>query len=71
MAEECNYSFSNLFFAAYDRYQTSEEMGEFLILNQENKNNKVMEWAKKAGWQTQERIGTDGKKYLAFAPNFT
>ena len=56
MSQESNYSFSNLFFAAFDRYQTSQEMGMFLKLSQEDKNREIVSWAQKAGWQTQERI---------------
>lgn len=71
ISEECNYSFSNLFFAAFDRYQTSEEMAQFVSLDQDNKNKKVIEWAAKVHWQTQEKMGTDGKTYIAFALSFS
>jgi hypothetical protein len=71
MAIECAYSFSDLFEAVYLRKPTIKETANFGNMNQEDKNNIVKKWAQKAGWETKERIGTDGLLYIAFAPTFT
>lgn len=70
MGIECNYSFFDLFRAAFKREPTIEEIAQFENLDQESKNKQVKGWAEKAVWQTKDKIGSDGKTYTAFAPTF-
>jgi hypothetical protein len=70
MCIECAYSFADLFKAAVKREPASEELKSLYALPQTVRNEKVKEWAEIAGWETRERTGSDGKIYVAFAPNF-
>ena len=68
MGIECAYSFDDLHFAAMKKHFSALESERFLRLNQQSKNDLVAQWAAKAGWQTEERIGSDGLVYIAFWP---
>lgn len=68
MAEECDYSFNDLFVAAEKRQMSEKEKSEFLALRQEAINEQVRVLAQKAGWGTMDKIGTDGRIYRAFCP---
>ena len=67
---ECAYGFQDLFFAAFGRMPDDTEIGEFMLLDQPEKNLRVKEWAELAGWETQERVGDDRVVYTAFAPEW-
>ena len=67
---ECAYSFRDLFQAAFGREAKPEEMDEFSHLTQEEKNQKVKEWAKLADWNTLDKVGADGQTYTAFYPKW-
>lgn len=64
----CNYSFDDLYSAAYGKKITLQEKKELQKLPQEKINSCVVEWAQKAGWKTKEKRGTDGNIYLSFHP---
>lgn len=68
MGIECDYSFKDLYFAAFGEAPTQDEMVEFLRLDQDVRNERVKLWAEKAGWGTDDRVGTDGPVYTAFCP---
>ena len=68
MAEECAYSFADLFFAANKRVMTIAEKHSFMALTQKAINEKVKAMASSAGWGTKDKRGTDGKLYTAFCP---
>lgn len=65
---ECHYSFSDLFQAAHKRPPENQEAMEFVLASQDARNTLVKKWAILAGWATEDRVGTDGKIYTAFAP---
>jgi hypothetical protein len=71
MSIECAYSFFDLFRAAFKREPTIEEIAHFENLPQSGKNEMVKQWAAAAAWEAQDRVGTDGQTYTAFAPTFT
>lgn len=66
METSCQFSFDDLFQAAFGRVITEKERRELYGLSQTDRNQRVGEWAKKAGWQTEDRVGTDGIEYRAF-----
>lgn len=68
MSQACAYGFSDLFQAAHGRQPEGSELMELRALALEERNQKVREWADKAGWQTKQMLGQDGKEYTAFAP---
>ncbi len=70
MAIECVFSFNDLYKAAFGKQPGELELKSFTSLNQKQRNGLVEKWARQAGWQTKEKLGSDGKIYLAFAPKF-
>lgn len=68
MGPECNYSFKDLYMAAYGANMSSEDIKQFSFLSQAERNVKVLEWARLAGWGTDDRLGSDGQLYTAFCP---
>lgn len=71
MGIECSYSFWDLFSKAYGRGATEKEKKDFFALTQDARNELVKQWADLASWEIDERVGTDGKIYTAFAPTFS
>lgn len=68
MGVECDYSFEMLYKAAFGKSISKKEKSRLQILDQENINLLVKEWAQKAGWNTKIKFGQDGKEYLSFYP---
>jgi len=66
--EECNYSFYDLYKAAFGHRIALKEKIAFQKLSQEEINSLVIQWAKDAGWKTKKKKGTDKKFYLSFHP---
>jgi hypothetical protein len=66
--EECNYSFYDLYKAAYGHRIPLKEKRELQKLSQDKINDLVMIWAKEAGWKTKKKKGTDKNIYLSFHP---
>tara|TARA_Y100000389_G_C17022133_1_gene299324 strand:- start:73 stop:273 length:201 start_codon:yes stop_codon:yes gene_type:complete len=64
MKNTCRYSFSDLFRAAGKTLNKTY----FFSLPQEDINRYVKELCKIAKWQWEDRVGTDGVLYTAFAP---
>ncbi len=48
---------------------TSEEKTELYSLSQQKRNEKVGEWAKKIGWQTEDIASQEGIVYRSFWPS--
>jgi hypothetical protein len=71
MLTECNYSFTDLYIAAFGRTPSEEELLNFGKISQFERNILVKQWAEKAGWEVKDKIGTDGQVYTAFAPEFS
>ncbi len=69
MGIECAYSFKDLFKATFGQDPSAGELEELYLLSQSEKNAVVAKWAKRAGWTTAVRLGTDGVEYLAFYPS--
>lgn len=65
----CNYSFDDLYNAAFGKNLTSKHKKEFQSLSQEEINKLVLTWAKKAGWKATEVKGDDEIIYISFQPN--
>lgn len=70
MGPECKYSFKDLYAAAYNKQPTADELQGLYALPQEIRNGIVKQWAEKAGWGVEDRLGTDGVNYTAFCPTF-
>ncbi len=70
MLIECAYSFADLHRAAFGRLPSAEEQRRFSALSQPQRNELVRDWARKAGWETRDKTGSDGQLYAAFAPSF-
>lgn len=66
MEYSCQFSFDDLFQARFRRKMNESEKSELYALDQADRNKRVGEWAKKVGWYTEDRIGTDGVEYTAF-----
>lgn len=66
--EECNYSFYDLYKAAYGHRIPLKEKKKLQMLSQDEINAQVLIWAKEAGWKTKKKKGTDKKTYLSFHP---
>ncbi len=67
---ECQYSFYDLFHAAYSKKPTIEQIANFENLSQAGKNELIKKWAEIAGWEVLDKFGEDGVTYTAFAPTF-
>lgn len=70
MAVECAYSFSDLYEAAFGQVPAENFLLQFYALPQSERNIQVVSWARRAGWQTRLRKGSDGLDYQAFASKF-
>ncbi len=63
----CSLGFAELFVLAKGRVWTTEEKAKFEALDQNDRNERVSEWAREAGGiATEDRVGTDGRVYRAF-----
>lgn len=71
MGVECSYSFWDLYKTAFGKEADEALRSDFGKMTQDERNKTVRQWAEKAGWETSERIGSDGLAYTAFAPSFT
>ena len=69
MGIECDYSFDALYQAAFGKKIPKKEKRKFQSLSQDEINTLVSRWAKKAGWDTTEKKGTDGNNFLSFHPS--
>ena len=65
---ECHYSFWDLSEAALGIKVSKDDKKNFLELSQNKKNEQIKHWADTAGWVCEDRRGSDGKIYTAFAP---
>lgn len=63
---ECNYSFEDLYKAAFGRKISEKKKKEFQTLTQKEINDLVNRWAQKAQWKTNKRKGADGEIYISF-----
>ncbi|HKJ17006.1 MAG TPA: hypothetical protein VJ984_06650 [Xanthomonadales bacterium] len=67
MGRECQYSFDDLFRLANERDWTAAEKNDFMLLDQDARNQEVKRLAGMAGGvRTEDRLGTDGLTYTAF-----
>ncbi len=66
--DECDYSFFDLYKAAFGHRIPLKEKRELQKLSQNEINILVSQWAKEAGWKTKKKKGTDKKIYLSFHP---
>ncbi len=64
---ECDFSFQDLYAAAFgkDQKEFTEDLSN---LPQKKINVLVKTWAKKANWETEDRVGSDNMVYTAFYP---
>lgn len=65
---ECDFSFQDLYKAAFKKEATKTFQTKFAKLPQEKRNELVKLWAEKAGWGTKEKMGNDNLVYTAFCP---
>lgn len=65
---ECDYSFDDLYKAAFGLNLNKDQKHKLQSLSQEKINLLVKKWAKKAGWKIRTLKGSDGKSYSAFKP---
>jgi hypothetical protein len=68
MGIECAYSFNDLHLAANGKGLSAQESESFLLLDQNERNALVKQWAELAGWLVEDRVGSDGLVYTAFWP---
>lgn len=68
MNSYCDYSFADLFRAAFKREAEPAELEALFAKPRAEINATVAEWARIAGWQVREMRGLDGEVYLAFWP---
>lgn len=68
MKDICNYSFFDLYKAAFGHKVPLKKKIKFQTLTLEETNSLVAQWTKRAGWKTKNRKGTDGRIYLSFHP---
>jgi len=66
--EYCNYSFDDLYEAAYGKRLERYKKEKLQQLPQEKINSIVKDWSQKAHWKTEEKRGTDKKIYISFYP---
>lgn len=67
MSSECAYSFADLYVASEGKKMSEKFREKFFKMSQEKRNKLVKKWSEKAGWWTEERVGSDGKIYTAFS----
>lgn len=70
MGIECDYSYNDLFKAAYNRLPTSKESKLLSQMTQTDRNEYVRKLAQLAEWEIEEKLGSDNQIYTAFAPRF-
>ena len=68
MSSHCDYSFADLYRAAYGREPDARELAELFGRSRAEINAVVKGWAEQAGWRTREVIGSDGATYVAYWP---
>jgi len=68
MVLNCAYSFDDLHQVVFGCTMTEAEKTALYDLPQTDRNAQVGEWARKIGWQTEDRLGSDGVIYTAFWP---
>ena len=68
MISECNFSFNDLYEAAFGKSLDVKEKAKFQELSQQEINILVLQWAKKAGWKTTKKINKDKTVFIAFNP---
>lgn len=64
----CNYSFEDLYFAAFGKKLNKKLKEKFKEMSQDKINLLVLNWAKKANWTTNKKIGDDNIVYISFQP---
>jgi hypothetical protein len=70
MGIECDYSYNDLFRAAYNRLTTVKERELLSQMTQKDRNKYVRRLAGLAEWETKDKLGSDNQIYTAFAPKF-
>ncbi|MCB9357579.1 MAG: hypothetical protein H6505_03310 [Calditrichaeota bacterium] len=68
MSSHCDYSFSDLYSAAFGTAPDRVVLEELYALSQDERNVVVRDWAARAGWETVSVVGTDGVTYASFGP---
>ena len=76
LVDACNYSFGDLFQAARKGEglplapptHAKAALDALYALPRAEINRQVGDWARQAGWYTEEQTGTDGDTFLAFSP---
>ena len=68
MDDYCNYSFDDLYKAAFGKKLSTNQKKKLQKLPQEKINQLVEEWTQKAQWLSQEKILPQGTRFLAFSP---
>lgn len=68
MSSHCQYSFADLYEAAFGAKPTRAALEDLYALTQTERNIVVREWAARAKWETTDVTGKDGVVYASFGP---
>ena len=68
MHSHCEYSFADLYEAAFGAAPEQRVLDELYGLTQNERNIVVRDWVTRAGWETVDIVGTDGVTYASFGP---
>ncbi len=68
MSSHCQYSFADLFEAAFGQQPTRAALEELYALTQDERNIVVRDWVRRAEWESFDITGTDGIEYASFGP---
>lgn len=66
MNASCRFSFDDLYRAAFAAPMDENKKNWLYALTQKQRNEVVGEWATRAGWYTEDRVGEDQQIYKAF-----
>ncbi|MBL0062714.1 MAG: hypothetical protein IPP40_14840 [bacterium] len=68
MSSHCQYSFADLFEAAFGEKPSKSALEELYSLTQDERNIVVRDWVRRAEWESFDITGTDGVVYASFGP---
>jgi len=68
MSSHCQYSFADLYEAAFGAKPSKAALEELYALTQDERNIIVRDWVRRAEWESFDITGTDGVVYASFGP---
>jgi len=68
MSSHCQYSFADLYQAAFGAKPSKAALEELYALTEDERNIIVRDWVRREEWESFDITGTDGVVYASFGP---